>query len=629
MISISIFLGVLLGLISNNTFWGRLFIGLGMAVAFGTTIYLYYKKETTKTDSSVNQHNSKVTIESIYDQEITEYYFFQELKTLDENNKKVVFVIDELDKLDNECVGRIINDLKSLLLSPFCNSVLIGGINFEEELLSEQKGMDRIATSLFNYRIYMPLAETKDYEFLASHIFNGVKIDLINDKSDFSNLIKIQALESKGIKRTFINSIISKAVFSEDDKMYEMEYSSDYIDEKAALLGYYNGFTALEDALGQKLLDERFLEKDISLQYGLYTIYFLVNNDDTSLEISEIRIKVDLIIPDYDNSYIQKILSKNQREKIIEIILNRSSAESIADNPDIVKPEEDSKTSGNSVANALKHNDKRVFSSGVIERVYNLLKDSRTGYTPTDECDDYRRESFASFQWMLADNGILLEKNELSIIREVYRFIFYFSVYLRVPMNSLCKAYNMLFMHKYSDDLVLRSSTLSDENKLLIKIISHCRSNNKILGVEVLNNLTKLWYCLNLEEEEGKAFLIQNMELYNKFMHRGFDIVDKYNHLAFEVKYYKSSAYAMRYQQSIEDMFVKDISNYSDYLLSNIKRVACIVFVSRQSEEYLRENDTEFDIKNKKLNMSLFYISLQDFDSFSSMMGEMEEFLLS
>ena len=80
----------------------------------------------------IHKKNNATTEESFYDNEIAEYHVFNELKKISKNGKKVIFVLDELDKLEEDTIKTIIKDLKSLILSEDIITILVAGRNYEK-----------------------------------------------------------------------------------------------------------------------------------------------------------------------------------------------------------------------------------------------------------------------------------------------------------------------------------------------------------------------------------------------------------------------------------------------------------------------------------------------------------------
>lgn len=105
-------------------------------------------------NSSIEELNRK----SLYDDEIAEYHLRNMLEELKRENIKVIFVFDELDKIENEIdMTNIISDLKPLLLSDLASFIVISGQKLYYKFINSNVLDDSIMTSIFTKNIHIPL----------------------------------------------------------------------------------------------------------------------------------------------------------------------------------------------------------------------------------------------------------------------------------------------------------------------------------------------------------------------------------------------------------------------------------------------------------------------------------------
>lgn len=213
-----------------------------MISTIGTYIALSLEKKWL--NKSVEKHNiqsldeQREVAETFYDEEISEYYIFEELETI---NKKInlIFVLDELDKVKNEELDAIFNDLKPLFLSCNCNFILIAGRNMDKYLYESQKNIDSIAKSIFTNRIYIPLSTIQDMMdfaecFLAEENLGGKRKKFYSNEN-IEYYFKQKIFISRGVKRTFINNILSDLKWDNNNLPY-IEVSDDNISEESKIL---------------------------------------------------------------------------------------------------------------------------------------------------------------------------------------------------------------------------------------------------------------------------------------------------------------------------------------------------------------------------------------------------------
>ena len=172
-----------------------------------------WEQKKTKKEQTQNKSEQREVAETLYDNEIAEYYIFDELEKADREKINLIFVIDELDKVEDKELDKIFHDLKPLLLSCNCNFILIAGRNMDEYLLQSQKEMDSIAKTIFTNTIYIPLSTTSEMMKLAEQFFYDISADGKTEKfyseKEIQTYFKRKIFDAKGIKRAFINGVMA------------------------------------------------------------------------------------------------------------------------------------------------------------------------------------------------------------------------------------------------------------------------------------------------------------------------------------------------------------------------------------------------------------------------------------
>jgi len=169
--------------------------------------------------NSTNGHENKSTRseESLYDDEIAEYHVFNEIKKISNEYGlgKIIFVLDELDKLDEDRIKKIIKELKPLILSPNVISILVAGKNYEKYLDEEQDETDSIADNIFSQKIYIPLVNGERAKEIMKSLFVTEEESALND----SEYLDEKVVMAEGVIRNMINLILSDItwVAKEDD----------------------------------------------------------------------------------------------------------------------------------------------------------------------------------------------------------------------------------------------------------------------------------------------------------------------------------------------------------------------------------------------------------------------------
>ncbi len=183
--------------------FGRIggFIGLFIVILVMGIGSFEFSWKGGKSEENIEQKESATFIETLYDDEIAEYHFFHVLEMIrEQENKQIVFVIDELDKIEKtEELERLFFELKPLLLSGYGNFILIAGRMMDDYLSSGIDQEDSVISSIFSSEIYIPLATVDELKVFWEHFDkNSSETDYVNTK----------ILASKGVMRKFINEIV-------------------------------------------------------------------------------------------------------------------------------------------------------------------------------------------------------------------------------------------------------------------------------------------------------------------------------------------------------------------------------------------------------------------------------------
>lgn len=167
----------------------------------------------------VNKDAKNLGIDTIelYDDEIAEYHLITILKNIKENNIKIVFVIDELDKIENaNNIELLITELKPIMLSGLASFLLITGQRLSYKYNLSHMIDDSIISSVFSRIIHVPLLSTTSFTKIFENLLSN-KED--SNKELIQNYLNSLILSSNKIPRRFLN-LIRKDIIWENEKSY-------------------------------------------------------------------------------------------------------------------------------------------------------------------------------------------------------------------------------------------------------------------------------------------------------------------------------------------------------------------------------------------------------------------------
>jgi len=182
--------------------------------------------------------SNKLFTKTLYDDEIAATLFFNLLKDLKEANIKMVFVLDELDKVKEDELQVVIRELKPCLVSGYATFIVVGGQDFYYKFQAEQHTDDGILSSLFSKTVHIPLSS---YPILKDRFNRSVvkKAAFENlsekDKKELEIYVNYLIFCSRLIPRRFIG-LIRQNIIWEEGRAYLVNKSAHHLAEACSEL---------------------------------------------------------------------------------------------------------------------------------------------------------------------------------------------------------------------------------------------------------------------------------------------------------------------------------------------------------------------------------------------------------
>jgi hypothetical protein len=151
---------------------------------------------------------------SMYDNEISDFHFNTLLDKFYRNNIKLVFVLDELDKVKPEEVDPLVNEMKPYLVSGKSSFIVVAGQSLFYKYKSAQTEDDAVISTLFSRIIHVPLPSIDSFRNIFDGLINKSKRDN-PPSSDYQLFIDSLIFESKRIPRRFVNLIREKVAWND------------------------------------------------------------------------------------------------------------------------------------------------------------------------------------------------------------------------------------------------------------------------------------------------------------------------------------------------------------------------------------------------------------------------------
>lgn len=206
-----------------------LFTGVGFLkwyVWVVLTIVGYFTYDTLS--SKEKSSTSEVSKDMLYDDEIAEYYLIETIRSFN-NHLKLVFVLDELDKIqDDQLVENLINELKPIMLSGLANFIVVAGQNLFYNYYISKTTDDGALSSLFSKIYHVPLLPAVQLRVLFNRVIIHDAYQLPeSDSVLLESYIDYLIFESKRVPRRFITLVRQNIVWEGDIPVLDIVKSWD------------------------------------------------------------------------------------------------------------------------------------------------------------------------------------------------------------------------------------------------------------------------------------------------------------------------------------------------------------------------------------------------------------------
>jgi Cdc6-like AAA superfamily ATPase len=159
---------------------------------------LHYKRK--------QELSSELSRKSMYDDEIADYYFLDLLESFKEKYR-IIFVLDELDKISEEEIRQLLNEMKPFFISGSASFVVVAGQNLFHQYFYSRTVDDALLSSLFSKYIHVPLFSLAEFENLFGDLL-VIEGSLSDDERKLVNqFAHYLVYEAKRIPRRFIGLI--------------------------------------------------------------------------------------------------------------------------------------------------------------------------------------------------------------------------------------------------------------------------------------------------------------------------------------------------------------------------------------------------------------------------------------
>ncbi len=180
---------------------------------------------------------------SLYDDEIADFHFNSLLDKFHDNEIKLVFVLDELDKVGVSEVDPLINEMKPYLVSGKASFIVVAGQELFYKYDNAQSKDDAVLATLFSRVIHVPLLSVDAFRNMFGELIRKDPGQPNPNQADYRLFVDHLIFESKRVPRRFVNLIREKVNWQDDRSILFEENSSKYKVDSAMI----NAISKIDD----------------------------------------------------------------------------------------------------------------------------------------------------------------------------------------------------------------------------------------------------------------------------------------------------------------------------------------------------------------------------------------------
>lgn len=298
----------LFSFISNHFKNGWLIEGGLIAISLVYGIFQNSRIASKKQDNKVI--SAGVTGDSINDGETAEYRLLSFLTEINKLEIKIIFVLDELDKVEDKALlTSLMNEMKPIMLAGKAHFILVAGQDLSYRYHSSLFLDDEVISTLFSRVIHVPLTEAATFKsFFNQHI---AKSQENLDNEELNIVLNHLIYKSKLIPRAFISRLRQMLTWEQVAATVTAELDVENLSLKGEL---WNNMKRDSDCLSAITATYKDYIKIYSLEESVED-YLLMQLFSVSAELLYKETHIESIIEKYENStelqnlhYIQFLL---------------------------------------------------------------------------------------------------------------------------------------------------------------------------------------------------------------------------------------------------------------------------------------------------------------------------------
>lgn len=239
-----------------------------VAPLLGTLLFIGSYIKLSQSYTRTNEESSERLKKSMYDVEIADYYFLQLLEEF-AYQYRIVFVLDELDKVSEEDTRSLLNEMKPFLISGSASFIIVAGQNLFHQYACARTEDDALLSSLFSKYIHVPLFSLAEFEKLFSNLVVTEGAMSEEEKKLLNQYVHYLVFKAQRVPRRFIGLVRQRINWENGEAFL-------YIDDSDQLELYAKAGKVIEHTVEKEIMPED-MEEAIK-DYYIVQLYIKAEN---------------------------------------------------------------------------------------------------------------------------------------------------------------------------------------------------------------------------------------------------------------------------------------------------------------------------------------------------------------
>jgi len=274
-----------------NLRWGWISRDMAVNVAFilvaaVTTVAGLYSITLSSTDKDTAQED--FSRKTLFDDEIADHHFVSLLRSFGAHGFNIIFVLDELDKLDDDQFTSVMIEIKPYMLSGHASFIAVAGQNLYYKYRQSLIEDDGMLSSIFSKTIHIGLLSRQGFFGLFNKLVPQIETPADANLALIDRYVDWLIFASKRIPRKFIHLIRDNIRWSEEGEAYLA------IDPEARDLASYSRLVAIIGQVEDEQISVGFYE-EAERDYFVMQLFIcctsILQNGRTNFEVDDFFLK--------------------------------------------------------------------------------------------------------------------------------------------------------------------------------------------------------------------------------------------------------------------------------------------------------------------------------------------------